>query len=232
MRSLPRQFHLLFFLVLGGAAWVVPHACGQVTFSSNVPSFTVAPGGNFTFNLSLVVSGGEQVTGVSYLLDATQASNPAPGVFLIAGRNSSASVFVTNNTDSQVITSPGSILNPANSLDLGGTLNNPNAPVGNGSYTLGSFTLDVSPTATPGTYSISPIFLGDYGNGDWIGPGPDFNDNDVSSLFSIGVTVESAVPEPSCSALLLLGISALGLFALLRAPAPHSAWAPLRRRFN
>ncbi len=208
----PLNFILLLLAILSLDSF----AKAQVTFSTSLTNndVTVAPGGNVTFTLYLNVANANsatnanEVSGLSYFLKANGS-----GVFSITGRDSSASLFGganANTPDSTVISGPGNSLSPTNSRDLGGTLANFNAILGNGTFTLGTYTLSVNNIAAVGNYVITPTYSGGYTNGDWTGDAnAGFPDNNVSSPLHIDVNV-SAAPEPSTWALVALGLVGIG----------------------
>ena len=184
-------------------------ARGDVDFTSNQTSFTVAPGGSFTLTLDLDITGGEQVTGLSY---NWKVNAPGSGLFSIANRDIGASVFsALTQQNSTVESGPGNILSPANQFDLGAGVPDGNS-VTNNTYLVANFTFDVSDSAAAGTYILSPTF-GSLTNGDWTDP--DFNDNDISSPLNITVHI-STVPEPSTWALLLAGVGLIAMWRMRR----------------
>jgi hypothetical protein len=176
-------------------------AGAAVNFTSSITNANLTPGGSFTLNLSLDITGGEDVTGVSYFL--TQESGPSSNVFSITGYSLGSSVFsVANSTDPTA--SPGNMLNSSDAYDLGAGLANVNNPVSNGIYSLASITISIGSTAGAGTYDISPTFESGIGtpNGDWVDAS--FNDNNISSQLVVPVKLTVA-PEAPTPILLLAG---------------------------
>lgn len=96
----------------------------------------------------------------------------------------------------------------------------------NGDELLGSFTLQVIPTATPGTLRLegltlfsggTGIFAGASGSAGFIGNGTFISDTRALVSFVHDGQL-SMVPEPATAALLLGGLAAMGLRASRRQP--------------
>jgi hypothetical protein len=187
---------------------------------------SVAPGG--TFNVSVVLSSTssastDQVIGLQYFL---QSSGPQAGIFTITNRTTPPSGDPSNpfsdftNPNATVLAAGNATLNPRNNNDLGAVLDNVNSPksnnFGNGTTTfnpalVANYTIAVSPSAAPGTYTLS--FVGtastplEYTN-------PAFADLAFSAptggpLLS---TFTVAIPEPAS----LMALGGVGLLLVRR----------------
>lgn len=163
---------------------------------------TVVAGNSFAVKLNLTSTGGEQTTGLDYFLQDNTFTSGTPR-FRISDRNVGASTYVdTFVADAVVEAQPGSLLDPSNVSDLGGSLANVNSPNGSGTFHVAAFTIAVNPSTPSGVYLISTFSSPNTG---FTGPGPAFVDTPFNqhALFSVTVT---AVPEPGSAAFLALGV--------------------------
>ncbi len=203
-----------------GLALLLPCALanGAVNLLFDVSTKNATPGGSFNITLSLQTTAGEQVTGVDYYLQELSAAG-----FFIIDRNMAASPF--NGVvffDDSLVESSNDAASPAgadnalaggtgaqtgrNDYDLGGDTS-PTGTTVTGTQFVGTFTIGVPNTLTPGQqFTISTT--SNAGTG-WVGAGPSFTDHPFDSNASVVVTV---VPEPATWSLLGLGaLATLGL---------------------
>jgi hypothetical protein len=188
------------------AITAAPAARGAVSLSisdgdATPTSRVVTPGSTFTVTVSLL-STAEKLTGVDYYLQSTGAG---AGKFRITDRNVGSSPFSDllkadtgdNNLTLGVEDSTVSLLNPRNGLDLGASINNVNAPLDPGAYTLASYTFSVPANLAPGTYLISTT--SDAGTG-YVGAAPLFPESGFNQQGTFTVTVNAPtnpIPEPA-----------------------------------
>lgn len=178
----------------------------SLTDTDGSPNSTiVAQGSSFTVTVKLT-STSEQTTGLSYFLEENGAGNPH---LQITGRNIAGSFYPELTTSNgQVLSFPGSLLNPRNDYDLGGGITDLNSPVGAGTFFVADITLLVLPSTPLGTYilAFSP-------NSVAAGPGPDFAEIAVNT-FSYNVVAQ--VPEPGSALFLGAGSLLLGIYSRRR----------------
>jgi hypothetical protein len=208
---------LLAALVL---PWSWANAAASLQFTA--PTATVAPGGTVSITLQLV-SDSAGTTALDYWL--AQTSGTIAGAFSIVtgttrGTNAYPNVSATDGqviatTDTKSNTTSGGMadgipdnqLKPQNGWDLGATKADTSTAYGAGTQTVGTFTLQIVPTATVG--SVYTIGSFDYAGFGWSNSVTSSFDNAFTSQASIQITV---VPEPAT--LSLLGLGGLGSLGL------------------
>jgi MYXO-CTERM domain-containing protein len=213
MRIGKRSVPLALF---GLAACSATQALGAVSLSitdslGDPGQVSVNPGQSFAFRVSVIVTGGEEPTGLDYFL----RSSSVPAGFRITARN-----FTTNNSafpdqNNTTLTGDEGDLNPDTAL-LGATRDP--GTLGNGTFTVTDYTLAVGPSAAPGTYTITTA--SNPGTGYTVGSG---NDQPLNGHGTYQVTV---VPEPTGLAAAAAGA---GLLALARRRRPVGRLAPVVR---
>lgn len=192
-----RHIHQLA-VILVALAFACTAARADVSLVFSPSTTSVAPGGMFNVSLDLVVTDNEQVTALNYFFE--ELSNAG---FFIMARDSSVGAFTdTYSSDADVATRPGADLNTRNDLDLGATIADQNSFTQSGLVAM--YSIGLNPDVAPGTYTITTFSVAGTG---WVGPSPDFPDNEFTSQASMAITV---IPEPATWS--LVAIAGLGAF--------------------
>ncbi|HEY5894202.1 MAG TPA: PEP-CTERM sorting domain-containing protein [Chthoniobacterales bacterium] len=177
----------------------------------NPTAVVLDPATALSFDIKLTLhSTSESLTGISYFL---QVNGAGSGWFSIASRDISDSLFDDPTTDGPDVLQIGNaLLAPQNSVDLGGTLSDPDFPPGAGDWLVAKYTLTALSGITPGTYTIGTSFAS-------------YSDENFDSfdLASPGYTVV-VVPEPNTAILGGLGLSG-AVLAIRRRPLKSSTVA-------
>ena len=160
-------------------------------------SGTYSPGDSFTFSISLAFAPGgsmANVDGLSYWLE--QQNPNAPFYFSITNRDATGSQFTFLQTPG--LTYPQALA-PSDAKDLGGLTPDGNGR-GAGLYFIANVTIQIDPSAAPGTYQIETTTTG----------GKVSTAFDNTGTHSVPITAANytitIVPEPSSIALLASGI--------------------------
>jgi hypothetical protein len=160
----------------------------------------IGAGGSVVLTVRLNATS-EQTTGLDYFLRASGAGSS--GLFSIGGRSLAGSAYPVPYFDDATVTVPAdALLDPDNNVDLGGSVPNVNVPVNAGNHLVANLTLNVSPSAPDGVYTIETFSMPGTG---WIGAGPSFPE----APFNSHATFTLEVPEPTSLGLLALAASTL-----------------------
>jgi len=190
----------------------------ELSDSSGNPNVTtVDPGGSFSVDVSLLVTGAEQVIGLGFwLTEPTNAWSSGNGLLLTGRFIPVDSPFDDPITADAVLTSsPGSRLDPINDRDAGAlTDGTPYDPL-NDPAVIMELTLQATANMEPGQYSLrlsnSPQGIGL----EWVDSA-----HDPHAFDSLGTNyLIHVLPEPATAALLALGLA--GLAARSRARPPR-----------
>jgi PEP-CTERM motif-containing protein len=222
-----KSTHKIILLLVAALVLPLSWASATVSIQFTQPSTTVAPGGNVSVSLQLVIGGSDAVNGLDYWL--AQTAGTLAGAFDIIATTRTTSDFPGVTVDDATVTSPtgdtysnsafgpaGSPdgvldrkINPRNGPTLGGFKNTVSSPFGPGTYNLGTFTLMASPSVVNGQLYTLSAFA--YSGTGWTNSTINSFDNPYTSLGSINITV-GAIPEPATWS--LLGLGGLGAFGL------------------
>lgn len=184
----------LFFLVVGFLSGTCSAAVNFVTSSASI---NVSPGGTFEFDLNLEITSAEKVTGLDYYW---QISAPGGGFFGLTGRAYESGQFPEVTISNAIaLASPGNILNPGNSENLGAGVSDVFEPLSTGTWLVARYTFSVDPSAVPGSYTLSTFSPSGKG---WVGPAP-FNDFVLNQQASLSIQI---IPEPQVSLLLFASL--------------------------
>lgn len=158
---------------------------------------TYNPGDSFTFSITLGFAPGGNMPNVDALSYWLEQQNPnAPFYFSITNRDNTGSTFTDLQTPH--ITYPQS-LSPSNASDLG-ALTSDGGGRGAGAYFVAKITIQISPSAVPGSYQIESTTTGGKTS-------VAFDNTGTHSVpITPGIYTITIVPEPGTVALFASGI--------------------------
>lgn len=128
----------------------------MVTPAGGANTATVAPGGALTFEVRIDAPTVSPI-GAAYRL--SQTSPPNSGYLSISGRTETGSPFNDPQggaTDTAVTSSPGNLLGPDNSVNVGNNAVGLAGVAPGNNLLLSTVTLATNPATPPGTYRIQP----------------------------------------------------------------------------
>lgn len=193
-----------FALLLALSPWTK----AAVFLSTDLPGAMVRPGEEFEIILRLNITNAEQVESISYYWQAEAAGSE---LFQLTERNTSGSPITwLYHDDAAILESPANLLDPVNTLNLGGLTDE--EPLSTGVWLVARYRVQVDPTVLAGLFTLTTFSPAGTG---WTTPPPGAQNFTFSEQAVFTVTV---IPEPAVLPLLFVGFT---VGVILRKRAIH-----------